>query len=334
MWGTLKVIGGTLALFYAWAWYRHRHVTRTGQLVQKQYKNGLKLTSLGGDYGTAFVYKEIFEDKVYFKHGITLENVAAPVVVDIGADIGFFTRFIVETFPKAVIFAAEPVPLLVNAIRRNIVGFEDRVHLHQVGIGSQGGTAKFDFDTSVSIGTSMCHDEVYKNAELHRVVAWTRAGLLDMIESGNLPEQPTRTICDLLNHPVLGYIVFILLIPVMIVLTVYNLAAPQTKFMVECPIRRLDEFLFDMCKADRSKLKRIDLMKIDVEGAEWAVIQSMSQETWDMVQQIVIEVHDIDGRIQKVKDLLKQKGFKHIVEDAEDWESHKLLKMSSLFARR
>ena len=44
-----------------------------------------------GSFQTSIIYKEVFEDEVYLKHGITLEDGA--VVFDVGANIGLFTLF-------------------------------------------------------------------------------------------------------------------------------------------------------------------------------------------------------------------------------------------------
>ena len=60
-------------------------------------------------------------------------------------------------------------------------------------------------------------------------------------------------------------------------------------------------------------LASIDFLKIDVEGAELDVLLGISDTTWPMVQQIAAEVHDFDDRLNKVQDLLKAKGFTHVV---------------------
>jgi FkbM family methyltransferase len=54
----------------------------------------------------------------------------------------------------------------------------------------------------------------------------------------------------------------------------------------------------------------IDLLKIDVEGDELAVIQGIEPDDWSKIKQVVAEVHDIDDRLQQFQDLLKTHGFK------------------------
>jgi hypothetical protein len=43
------------------------------------------------------------------------------------------------------------------------------------------------------------------------------------------------------------------------------------------------------------------------------VLEGIEDRHWPMVKQIVAEVHDIDGRVDKMVALLRKQGFKHIV---------------------
>jgi FkbM family methyltransferase len=61
----------------------------------------------------------------------------------------------------------------------------------------------------------------------------------------------------------------------------------------------------------------IDLLKIDVEGAELDVMQGIETEQWKIVRQVVAEVHDHEGRLQAVQDLLRSAGFDVTVEQEE-----------------
>jgi FkbM family methyltransferase len=61
--------------------------------------------------------------------------------------------------------------------------------------------------------------------------------------------------------------------------------------------------------ASRPELERIDLVKIDVEGAELEVLNGLSASDWDLVRAFVIEVNDIDGRLDAVCTLLTEHGY-------------------------
>lgn len=58
----------------------------------------------------------------------------------------------------------------------------------------------------------------------------------------------------------------------------------------------------------------IDLLKIDVERAELDVLMGIADQDWQQISQLVIEVHDIDGRLDVVSRLVRTKGkFDRIV---------------------
>lgn len=63
-----------------------------------------------------------------------------------------------------------------------------------------------------------------------------------------------------------------------------------------------------------NKLKQIDLLKIDVEKSEMDVLLGIKGEDWAKIKQVVIEVHNIDNRLEIIKDLLKEKDFDIYVE--------------------
>ena len=53
----------------------------------------------------------------------------------------------------------------------------------------------------------------------------------------------------------------------------------------------------------------VDLLKIDVEGAECDVIEGVDIDDWPKISQLVAEVHDIDGRLQRFTRLLELQGY-------------------------
>lgn len=77
----------------------------------------------------------------------------------------------------------------------------------------------------------------------------------------------------------------------------------------DCSIRTLSDVVVE------ERLDRIDLLKIDVEKAEWDVLSGINDVTWPLIRQAVIEVHDEDGRLQRVLDLLQSKGFTCVAEE-------------------
>jgi hypothetical protein len=94
-----------------------------------------------------------------------------------------------------------------------------------------------------------------------------------------------------------------------------------------CQVRTLSEVLRSL------DVPRVDLLKIDVEGSEWEVLAGVEPDLWKRIRQVVVEVHDVTGRVGAVDQLLKQQGYETAV-DHEDWAVHALLGVASVYAWR
>ena len=80
-----------------------------------------------------------------------------------------------------------------------------------------------------------------------------------------------------------------------------------------CALRTLSSVLDD----EYSDIERIDLLKIDVEGSELLVLRGISKTHMKLIQQLVLEVHDVDGRLAEVLQLLTMSGFDCSTESGE-----------------
>ena len=60
----------------------------------------------------------------------------------------------------------------------------------------------------------------------------------------------------------------------------------------------------------------MNVPQVDIEGAELELLRGACQETLLKVRQIVMEVHDIDGRVNQVHQLLESTGFRIVARDA------------------
>ncbi|WP_460208152.1 FkbM family methyltransferase [Scytonema sp. NUACC21] len=77
----------------------------------------------------------------------------------------------------------------------------------------------------------------------------------------------------------------------------------QEEKQVKCEVRTLSSVI------DELGINSIDLLKIDVEGEEYEVLKGIEDKDWSKIKQIVAEVHDKDGRLEKVKQMLTSYGF-------------------------
>jgi 31-O-methyltransferase len=91
------------------------------------------------------------------------------------------------------------------------------------------------------------------------------------------------------------------------------------KVTFPCRLRTLSEII------DEEGVKRIDLLKVDVEKSEREVLAGIRNEHWRLIQQLAIEVHDKAGSLDEVKLLLADHGFQVAA------EQDPLLKGTALF---
>ena len=75
---------------------------------------------------------------------------------------------------------------------------------------------------------------------------------------------------------------------------------------VECPMRTISDVIRE------HQVPRIDLLKVDVEKAELDVLEGIEAADWTIIRQVVVEVHDLNGRLAKVMALLAENGLEHI----------------------
>jgi FkbM family methyltransferase len=76
-----------------------------------------------------------------------------------------------------------------------------------------------------------------------------------------------------------------------------------TKQIYKCDVKPLSNILRE------SDVERIGLLKIDVEKAELDVLESIEDDDWRRIDQLVVEVHNIDNRLQRVCELFRARGY-------------------------
>jgi amino acid adenylation domain-containing protein/FkbM family methyltransferase len=86
------------------------------------------------------------------------------------------------------------------------------------------------------------------------------------------------------------------------------LSARLDKESYVCQLKSISEVIAEQA------VERIDLLKIDVEKSEIEVLAGIKPEDWQKIRQLVVEVHDVEGRLEHVKSLLKKHGYALVVE--------------------
>lgn len=80
---------------------------------------------------------------------------------------------------------------------------------------------------------------------------------------------------------------------------------------IKCELKTLSSVIEEL------EIDSIDLLKIDVEGEEYEVFRGIEAKHWSTIKQIIGEIHDKAGRVEKVKNILSQHGFKITLEKRE-----------------
>ncbi|MFI6346728.1 FkbM family methyltransferase [Streptomyces sp. NPDC050560] len=80
----------------------------------------------------------------------------------------------------------------------------------------------------------------------------------------------------------------------------------HTGHQVRARIEQLSTFL--------SEGSRVDLVEVDVEGAEVDVLLGVDAGDWPKTDQVIMEVQDIDGRLDAIRDLLHDHGLESTAE--------------------
>jgi FkbM family methyltransferase len=65
-------------------------------------------------------------------------------------------------------------------------------------------------------------------------------------------------------------------------------------------------------------IARVDFLKVDVEGAELDVLRGIDASDWPKIQHVAAEIHDLEGRVQTIREMLDAAGFERI-EIEQEW---------------
>jgi amino acid adenylation domain-containing protein/FkbM family methyltransferase len=220
---------------------------------------------------TDFLYKEIFEGNAYLRHGIRLRP--GDCVFDVGANIGVSVLFFASRHPEVTVYAFEPLRPIFEVLALNLELYGVSGRAFPFGLSSERGTAEFTYYPYASVISGQFADVA---AEQDTVKTF----LLNEQRLGGGANGIAETAFDEL------------------------LSVRLTTEIQTCELRTLSEILRE------HPVKTIDLLKVDVEKGEEAVLQGILDEDWPLIRQVAIEVHDIDGRLDRVKRLLQGKGFK------------------------
>jgi phthiocerol/phenolphthiocerol synthesis type-I polyketide synthase E len=242
--------------------------------------NGLSVDSLNNN-DTLMVYRDIFDDDCYRRHGVTITD--GDCIVDVGANTGLFILYLNEILADARIYAFEPVPATFQVLSRNMERHNHfPIQLFNVGLSRRSGPAAFTYYPRMSNASTMYPDESARAAKRGRDY------VLNQIRT--LP-RPLPFLLSLCPMPLL------------------NLVAERVRKYylksqaVTCELRTLSDFL------GQNRIDRVDLLKIDADRSERPILGGLAEDDWPKIRQMVVEVHEGDEATRAMVDLLRCRGF-------------------------
>lgn len=233
-----------------------------------------------------FLYEEM---PLYFKNGIELQE--GDTVFDVGANIGLFTLLVSQLCNNKVnIYAFEPIPATFEVLQRNVQRFNpEKIKVFPYGLSLNSRTVTFAFyPNSTGWSTLYPDDSKEQRDSMKKVV-------LD-----NLKDAPS-------------FIRWLRWLPPFMRSFILDSKIDKAFQMqqVTCDLRTVSQIIRE------HNIQKIDLLKVDVERSELDVILGIEREDWQKIKQVVMEIHNLDNRIERVTALLKEHGFNEIIVEQE-----------------
>lgn len=224
--------------------------------------------------------REFFNDRTYEEAGIVLRD--GDVIFDVGANIGFFTLYLSRTLRTAKVYCFEPIPETYALLQHNVRQSDLEVRTFNVGLADRSGTTTFQYFPRMNVNSSMNIDDSPKAR--HDARQFVLKEIRDRNWAGRFMVRWTPSV---------------MMWPILEVVRRWGTKSVQ----VECELRTLSSVV------EEGLVDQIDLLKIDVEGAEEAVLAGINDRHWPLIRQIMIETHFGPEQAQRVADLLQQRGF-------------------------
>ena len=216
----------------------------------------------------------------YFKNGIVINS--KDTIIDVGANIGIFGRRILQQY-KAEILAFEPIDIIFKVLEKNVkLSKNDKYKIFPYGISNKNESINFVYYPNCpALSTS--------SPEI-----WNDNQQLLLAIKGSLESAPKEW----------WWAKFI---PTQFYFLISYWMKRNSK-NIKCELKTLSYVI------ENNSLHKIDLLKIDCEGNELKVLEGIDEIHWPLIKQIVLEVHNIDDRLNKIINIIKKQGFKLKVE--------------------
>jgi FkbM family methyltransferase len=258
-----------------------------GLIESKKLANGLKIHSPKKDGfqffdETKFIYEEV---RQYFSHGISCHE--GDTVFDVGANIGLFSIYVHQIYNHANIYSFEPIPNIFRSLSRNIAQLETKkIKLFPFGLSNESKTVDFTYHPNApALSTMYPFDSKEYRAAIRN----------NIIENLEYAPRHIKRLLSMIPR---------WLRPFFIDRDINQIFQVER---VSCQLKKISDIIKEYA------IEKIHLLKIDVEKSEVDVLLGIDDRDWHKIDQIVVEVHNDDDQLDKIKTLLADKGFKKVV---------------------
>ncbi|MFO0850086.1 MAG: FkbM family methyltransferase [Gemmataceae bacterium] len=232
----------------------------------------------------------------YFTPGLPVRP--GMTVFDVGANTGLFSLEVLHrTNGTARVVCFEPAPaafrLMARSLGEQFPGAD--VRPVSAAVADKPGEATFFYRPLASAMSSLDPADLLPEADVERLTARAAAG--------DLPDGYREQLPRWLPHlpgPVARWLVR----------RAFRRAVGRTE-PVPCRVTTVAEAVRE------HGIDRIDLLKVDVEGAEWEALLGVG-EAWPRVRSVAVEVHDLANRLSQVRELLSANGLTEVRFDQEE----------------
>lgn len=188
--------------------------------------------------------------------------------------------FAQQKSPQGSIYSFESAPHAFDKLQTNAQLYCKNTHLFNCGLGGEHREETFTFYPRSSVFSSFAADTKEDEKAIRSVI-------VNMLQRDNSLDQESleRIANDFLEDRL-------------------------EKETYQARIRTLSEII------EEYEIAKIDLLKLDAEKSELAILQGIKDHHWSLIKQIVMEVHDPEGStLKQVMDLLSDKGFQFVVDE-------------------
>ena len=198
--------------------------------------------------------------------------------MDIGANIGLFSLFVMSRCKNPKIYAFEPAPVVYDLLKANCDAYGSNVRALNVGVSDKPKTATFTFYEKSSVFSGFHPDETEDREAIQTVVR-------NMLNSESVAGESVEEYVN-------------------------ELTADRLRRRThECRLTSVSDIIRE------NQIDKIDLLKIDAEKSELDIIKGIEDRDWPKIDQIVIEIHDCTHEaVKRIEDLLIEKGYRCAVE--------------------